>query len=251
LNYKNWWIGDSFGSRYPSNQTRQWCDSDKPDNCTWDPPDREPLTYDFNQYGFRSGPLVRAPRKINIIVSGCSHTVGIGLPLEHTWPRILESMIPTSVVHNVAMGGASTDFVVRATYLADQIVNADMFFILWPDPSRIEICREEQPENFSVQHPEYPMTCLDETHHMNLYRKNLIFLKMMTGNRPLYHGNQGLARSPDGAPRARDGIHNCKEWNKFLAEAFLIKHKENDQDSRFSVAQDIIDYEEQHADKKI
>ena len=68
--------------------------------------------------------------------------MGIGIAVENTWPRVLERLIGDCVVHNLAIGGASGDYVVRSIYLADRIVSADMFFVLWPDRSRFEIYQQ-------------------------------------------------------------------------------------------------------------
>lgn len=252
MKYRNWWSVDSFYSHYPRNAVLDWCDVDRPANVNPDFTGNKDITYRFNSRGFRSCELTNVPDKINILISGCSHTLGVGLAVEQTWPHILCSMIENSVLHNVAIGGGSGDYVSRSIFLADQILQADMFFILWPDTSRFEFYSETRCNlSLCVHDATYPQIWLNETHHHNNYLKNLAFIQAVVGERPFYHGTTDLARSPDGSPRARDGIHNSTIWNQRLAEAFYIKYKENDRTGRFSVAEDIMDYKAQHADTKI
>lgn len=175
--------------------------------------------------------------------------MGIGISLEETWPEVLSSMIEGSVIHNVAVGGASCDYVARSLHIADQLIKADMIFVLWPESSRLEYYQDHGYDNLSVHDVNYPRLFINETHHYNSYLKNLVLVKLVAGSRPFYYGSTGLSRAPDMAPRARDNLHNCSQWHRSMAEAFYIKYQENDQAERFSSAQDIIDYKVQHVDK--
>ena len=44
------------------------------------------ITYKFNSFAFRCNEFTSDP---SILFLGCSHTVGVGLPIEHTWPTIV------------------------------------------------------------------------------------------------------------------------------------------------------------------
>ena len=244
MNVTNWW--KELGSPYPRNQTLQWCDTDNESNFRPGRYGRDEISYEFNSQGLRSIELRTVPGRINILVSGCSHTMGIGLPLEHTWPQLLSEMIPGSVVHNVAQGGASTDYVARSIFVACQIIQPDLIFVLWPEPSRMEYFDAEAPHNIQVTNPQYPKLLLEHTHHHNTYLKNRLMVKMTSGHIPLYHGVEALSRSPDGAPTARDGAHNCEVWHRRMALAFYVKYSTGDTDDRFVTAQQILDYVGEH-----
>ena len=237
---QNWW--KDFGSPYPRNKVLRWCDSDNESNFKPGRYSQHDITYEFNGSGLRSIELCTVPDRINILVSGCSHTMGIGLPLEHTWPEQLSQLIPGSVVHNVAQGGASGDYVARSIFVACQIIRADLIFVLWPEKSRMEYFDAVGPRNIQTTNPQYPKLFLEDNHHHNTYFKNRLIVEMTAKDIPVYHGTEALARSPDGAPTGRDSLHNCEIWHRRMALAFYIKYQQTDIADRFVTAQQIIDY---------
>jgi len=238
---KDWWT--DFGSQYPKNTTTQWCDTDREDN-----PERNlnypwPVSYNFNEVGMRSGPLKTVNGMINILVSGCSHTVGIGSPVEMTWPRRLSEMIPNSVVHNVAIGGASPDYVSRSIYIALQHIKPDLIFILWPDSARIEYYRRNSPFNMQAWNPEYPKLFADDTHHFNVMKKNRLLVDLVARDIPVFHGTVRLVDGGAGVGLARDGAHGCDRWHLNLAQNFYFKYLHNDLKNKFESYEHILDYE--------
>ena len=70
------------------------------------------FTYKFNQEGFRSDEF---SDEEGIVFLGCSHTVGIGLPYEYTWPCIVSKMLRKKC-YNLAIGGGSNDLAFRMAY---------------------------------------------------------------------------------------------------------------------------------------
>lgn len=80
------------------------------------------VTYQYNSRGFRDaewpGSLEELQNSIWCI--GDSFTVGIGSPLSHTWPRLLQQQTKIRTV-NVGMDGASNDWISRRTI---DIINA-------------------------------------------------------------------------------------------------------------------------------
>lgn len=65
-------------------------------------------TWQYNSLGYRTHEQVTEP---HIVVSGCSHTEGVGLAeVEQTWPRQLENKIGTQVI-NIGLGSSNAEFV--------------------------------------------------------------------------------------------------------------------------------------------
>lgn len=241
---KNWW--QDFGSPYPRTTTWQWCDSDSPDRFT--PGDYGPhdITYCFNSLGLRSRELERVPDRYNILVSGCSHTMGIGVPLEHTWSYQLAAIMDNAVVHNVAIGGASPDYVARSIVIALRCVQPDIIFVLWPDSSRFEYFDSHGPHNMLALDPDYPRIFLSDQHHAMNIERNRVLIRLAAGTIPFYHAPTDLGRSPDWMPCARDGLHNCHRWHRSVAENFYFKYQHQDLENHFSTAQHILDHKAQH-----
>lgn len=66
-------------------------------------------TYDLNSLGCRSVEFYNSP---TLLVAGCSHTFGIGVPLEGTWGEMLARQLDVDYV-NTAISGASTSTIVN------------------------------------------------------------------------------------------------------------------------------------------
>jgi hypothetical protein len=69
-------------------------------------------SYCFNSDGFRSIELDPA---IDIVALGCSHTLGVGLPVEYTWVNQLSSMLSRDIV-NISESGASVRYLIDTFY---------------------------------------------------------------------------------------------------------------------------------------
>ena len=95
--------------------------------------------YQFNSLGYRMNKEVNKVDFDNYYAFfGCSHTVGIGLPLEETFAyRISESMNVDYI--NGAMGGASPDFVFYnfTNFISLAPKKPTVVVINWPDTVRL------------------------------------------------------------------------------------------------------------------
>lgn len=236
---KDWW--QDFGSAHPCNTVTQWCGTDTQDNPLRNLNYERDITYQFNEFGLRSGPLRTEQDKTNILVSGCSHTMGIGMPVELTWPHQLANMIPNSVAHNVALDGASGDYVARSISIALSHIRADLIFILWPDNSRLEFYNQNEINNLQVTSKQYPRILVDDCHHFNNYKKNRLLVDLLVKGIPVYHGRISLC---DGHKTGlgRDGMHGCDLWHKSMADAFYFKYQHHDHADKFSCFDDIRNY---------
>jgi len=64
------------------------------------------IDYVYNSHGYRTHDTI----KEHIVVSGCSHTEGVGLHYQDIWPCQLEKQLNTQVI-NIALGSSNSDFV--------------------------------------------------------------------------------------------------------------------------------------------
>lgn len=118
------------------------------------------VNYQFNSHGFRCNDFDNTD-KVKILYSGCSHTEGVGTPLELTWPSQLNKLISNETqqkvnYYNVAGAGASSNSAIRMVYVTVRsgIFVPDMVMMLLPSPLQVEFIKEYQsgclqPYNFS------------------------------------------------------------------------------------------------------
>jgi hypothetical protein len=69
----------------------------------------QPFTYKFNSHGFRSDEFVD---QASILFLGCSMTVGIGVPYDTTWAKIVANTLNLKC-YNLGIGGSSNDAAFR------------------------------------------------------------------------------------------------------------------------------------------
>jgi hypothetical protein len=98
------------------------------------------ITYSYNSRGFRD---TEWPNTIEELQSaiwcvGDSFTVGIGSPLAHTWPWILQRATQRRVI-NVSMDGASNNWIARKTVKLLQEVRPKIVIIHWSYVARREL----------------------------------------------------------------------------------------------------------------
>ena len=99
------------------------------------------IEYRYNSRGFRDAewPDDLSQLKQAIWCIGDSFTVGIGSPLEHTWPYILQQQTKCRVI-NISMDGASNNWISRRAVDIIKNINPKAMILQW---SYVE--RREQP----------------------------------------------------------------------------------------------------------
>ena len=70
------------------------------------------IDYKFNSYGFRSDEFSSDPSMVSL---GCSHTCGIGIPIENSWTSIVSKSLSLKNF-NLGVGGSSNDTAFRLAY---------------------------------------------------------------------------------------------------------------------------------------
>jgi len=87
------------------------------------------ISYDYNSRGFRDAEW---PNDLDNTVwcLGDSFTVGLGAPVEHTWPRLLQQQLGQRTI-NVSMDGASNTWIARKCLSIIKEVNPKTIVIQW------------------------------------------------------------------------------------------------------------------------
>ena len=126
---------------------------------------RDCITYSINSNGFRSIEFSPSPQ-FTVLSVGCSLTMGIGLPVEATWPELfcnaLRSRLNTQVRnYNLGWPGASNDYISRTLYNALSTLNPNLVLVLFTYscrrehitaqgiPKQIRPGTEDTPENLA------------------------------------------------------------------------------------------------------
>lgn len=124
------------------NQCWEYSGADSPEYCfNKNHFDQFPhtVTYQYNSRGFRDQewPLSIEELKTAIWCVGDSFTVGIGSPLEHIWPWVLQKQTETRTI-NISMDGASNNWIARKTVEILQKINPQHLVIHWSYTHRRE-----------------------------------------------------------------------------------------------------------------
>lgn len=121
----------------------------------------------------------------NVIVLGCSDTFGHALPVEHTWPMLLQDRLESDHrIVNLSWGGISTDWTARIGYKTLQFLNRATvaICILWPQLSAREFISKRVSSGIHthyrsiVPYPQY-WNFIDWKSNNYNYHKNRHFLQ--------------------------------------------------------------------------
>lgn len=191
------------------------------------------ITYDINSYGFRCAEF---DDQDCMIALGCSFTIGIGLPLDSTWPQIVGKQLGL-VPYTLAWGGASADTCFRlAEYWVPRLMPKAVF-MLSPPPSRFELIRAVgyPPIEIYLPHSEsHSATEIDnflkhwhtmeENSRLN-YKKNKLAIKAMCADLDIpcfmYDAFEHMSMSREEVGYARDRMHAGPIGHHRLAERML------------------------------
>lgn len=98
------------------------------------------ISYQYNSRGFRDQewPDSLEELKTAIWCVGDSFTVGLGSPVEHTWPWLLQQQTDQRVI-NLAMDGASNNWISRRIALVQKEINPAHIVVMWSYLTRREL----------------------------------------------------------------------------------------------------------------
>ena len=90
------------------------------------------VTYHYNSRGFRDAewPSLSSELAAAVWCVGDSFTVGLGSPLAHTWPNILQQQSQCRTI-NVSMDGASNNWIARHSSKILTTINPKILIIHW------------------------------------------------------------------------------------------------------------------------
>lgn len=125
------------------NQCWEYSGIDSPEDClgkTHFEQYPHKVLYQYNSRGFRDQEWPDSMEELTnaIWCVGDSFTVGLGSPVEHTWPWILQKQTNQRTI-NVSMDGASNDWIARKTVDILQKINPTHLVIHWSYISRREV----------------------------------------------------------------------------------------------------------------
>ena len=103
---------------------------------------KEDVVYDLFDRVYRCRPFEEY-KTVDLLVLGCSHTFGVGLPHEHTWHHQLADKL--NIAHenicNLSVPSMGPNFVrnMLIAYMQSEMPRPKRIAILWPNMYRIEI----------------------------------------------------------------------------------------------------------------
>ena len=240
---KNYWSlesGLNVGT-YPCNQEMVFSptDVDTEENYDKNPSQhwsKYSVNYKFNSQGFRSREFKIDCDKPVILTLGCSHTVGVGVPVEDNWPEQLGiKYFPNHVVYNAGLGGASSDTVARLAINLIPILNPDIVAILWPNMHRFETYYHGPDKidtrfNGPWSDDDDLRIYFEDNNSYNNQTKNKIIVKLLQKiyNFKLLSIDVEQAfndHDPGTYLKARDGIHLCGWWHRDVMEDFYKQYQ--------------------------
>ena len=168
----------------PYNQTVYWSGSDNLESFRKNPrPEytETSITYSYNSFGFREEEFNLDNGRNNILCLGCSHTEGIGLPLEHVWVSHLKLQYPLSNVYNLGNASGAADTVARILTNTSSVFKPTDVFIFWPSMNRYEVCQVPSTiqVNATWNMSGHNMYMLDELQSYNNFTKNRLIVQLL------------------------------------------------------------------------
>lgn len=91
------------------------------------------IKYTFNEHGYRSDSFLK---KCTILFNGCSQTVGIGLPLNMMWSKIVADHYEV-LHHNIAIGGSDWSHATQRALYWIPILKPKIYIFKEPPLSRL------------------------------------------------------------------------------------------------------------------
>jgi|TARA_B110000259_G_scaffold186554_1_gene238096 hypothetical protein len=134
-------------------------------------------TYTYNEIGYRGDSI---HEKINLLTVGCSHTEGINVSDNETWPFYLSNELGYTHI-NLGYTGRSNDYISRVTSLYVRKFKPSIVAVMYTYPSRREYWTKYGPQPYTVNSwgyfDDYPNHHSHITELSNEYNNHQNFLK--------------------------------------------------------------------------
>lgn len=240
---KNYWeLGSTLDlGTYPRNQEMIFSptDSDTEENYDKNPSPhwaKYSVNYKFNSYGFRSREFETNITSPVLLTFGCSHTVGVGIPVEDNWPEQLGAKyFPNHLVYNAGLGGANSDTVARLAANMIPIIKPDLVAILWPNMHRFETYHHDANRTGTRFNGPWSIdkdlkTYFEDNNCYNNQTKNKLVVELL---QKIYNFKYLLLdvekaitdHDGYGYLKARDNQHFCGWWHRDVMEDFYQQYK--------------------------
>ena len=186
-----------------------------------------PITYRFNSHGFRADEFDLTNPSVMFV--GCSHTLGMGLPVESTWAHRVSAELKLKN-YNLGVGGASNDTAFRLAHNWIDQLKPDVVVFLSTERTRLELHIDDGLlYDLSVWPVGFPIVDTfmqgwhsnDTNSNMN-YLKNTLAIKQLCSDRRIKYIQQE-ALSITMTDRARDLQHYGEITNRRIADILLDK----------------------------
>jgi hypothetical protein len=238
------------GTQY-AGQTLEWMPTDTHENFLrlqqeqqhrdyfaslgWDRPGA--ITYKINSHGFRADEFDSGPY---LLALGCSYTIGIGLPVESTWPYLTAQALSLKCA-NLAWGGYSSDTCFRLAEYWIPELQPTLVVMLAPPRHRVELMlgtTAEIRQRFEVVLPLSQSKILpvsndsylkhwfleDENARLNQL-KNCLAVQQLSASLQIpcyiYLADHYMSQSREEIGYARDFMHGGPKVHKNLADKII------------------------------
>jgi hypothetical protein len=98
------------------------------------------IEYSFNSQGFRSNEFSQIE---SLMALGCSYTMGVGLPLDCTWPDIVSKNLSLKC-HNLGIGSCSNDTTFKLARHYIPLLRPKIVVLLSPEIEHMELIQREK-----------------------------------------------------------------------------------------------------------
>lgn len=184
-----------------------------------------PITYKFNSHGFRADEF--DPSDPGVMFIGCSHTLGVGLPVESTWTHLVSTLLKLKN-YNLGIGGSSNDTAFRLAHYWIEQLKPSLVIFLSADRSRLELhINDDQLYDLSVWPIGFPMIdnftkswlSNDANSNMN-YLKNTLAIKQLCSEHHIKYIHEEVS-AICAIDKARDLQHYGEKTQRGIASMFL------------------------------
>lgn len=199
--------------------------------------------YTYNQLGFRGNKLPLVGKKLMAV--GCSHTEGIGVDDNQTWPHYLSELLNYSHI-NFGFTGRSNDYISRCILTFTKEIKPDLICIMYSYPERREYYTKDggvEPYHptpwgyFDENKKEFSsMVELSNTHNdfINWYKNHLLITNYLQNQNIPFIWNGSFLNTDytddfrfDGNYQIEYGTHANPKQNKSYANELYNFIKEN------------------------
>ena len=144
--------------------------------------------YKHNNYGFRCDDFDSwTNHPYRVLFAGCSITEGIGLPLEHTWAKLMHEMICKDIKKeipfwSIALGGTGIDQMVRFLHNEGDLIRPQVIISYLPSTVRRErwIGDSWSPNHYYKNPmPQNERILIEESYINYQTEKNFVFMNML------------------------------------------------------------------------